>query len=126
LDLAFFGLVAGAKGAEGDLGGVEELGGFGGGEDLEDDAVGDTGDEGVDGAGGGSQERYGAAVGKVDARQGMRAEDGAFGAGGGKGAGIGVETALDGFGDCHVEFLSSDQVVSRPSRAWTGHPTTVG
>jgi hypothetical protein len=44
-------LDSGAVGADSDLGGVEELGGFDRFKNLEDDAVGDTGDEGIEGVG---------------------------------------------------------------------------
>jgi hypothetical protein len=90
------------------LGGVEELGGLGRFKDLKDDAVGDAGDEGVDGVGVGGEERHGATVGAVDARQGVRAVDGVVGAGQGAGAGVGVETALYGFDGGHCDFLWCD------------------
>ena len=100
------GLGAGAAGADHDLGGVEELAGFGEGEDFEDQTVGDAGDEGVDGVGVGGQERHGAAVGSVDPLEGFGAVVVA-GVVCGAGFVVGVDTALDGlFGCGHGVFLS--------------------
>jgi hypothetical protein len=106
--LGFGGLGAGAVGADGDLGGVEEFGRFGRCEDLEDDAVGDAGDEDVYGVGVGGEEGHGSTVGQVDAFHGEGAESLVFRARERAGAGVGVETALDGFGcswHCEVLFL---------------------
>jgi hypothetical protein len=67
------GLCSGAAGGDGDLGGVEELAGFGEGEDFVEQAVGDAGQEGVDGVGVRGEDGHGAAPGPVDAGEGLLA-----------------------------------------------------
>jgi hypothetical protein len=66
------GFAAGAEEAEGDLGGVEELGGFGEREDLVDEALGHAGKKGVKGVRG--EDGHGASPGAVDPGEGFRAE----------------------------------------------------
>ncbi len=110
LGLGVGGLVSVAEEAKGDLGGVEELGGFGEGEDLIEETVGDAGDEGVDGVRG--EDGHGAAPGAVDAGEGFRAEvvAGVF-----TGVGLveGVKTALDGgFGGRHDVSLFLGELAS--------------
>jgi hypothetical protein len=99
------GFLAGAAGADCDLGGVEEFGSFCGLEDLEDEAVGDAGDEGVDGVGAGGEEGHGVAVGVVDPPEGFGAVVVA-GVVTGTGFVVGIETALDGEFGGHGWFLS--------------------
>jgi hypothetical protein len=100
------GLLAGATRANGDLGGVEELGGFGEGDDFEHEAVSYAGDEGVDGIGVVGEEGHGATEGGVDALKGFGAVVIAciieF-----AGMAVGGDAALDGgFRGEHGWFLS--------------------
>jgi hypothetical protein len=90
------GFCAGAEGAQGDLGGVEELARFGRGEDLDDEAVGDAGDEGVDGVGVGEEIGHGVAVGEVDAVPGLIAQAGVGGVFDFAGVVVGLDATADG------------------------------
>jgi hypothetical protein len=99
-------LLAGAAGANGDLGGVEEFGGFSDGEDFEDHAVSDAGDEGIDGIGIVGEEGHGLTPGEAAPAEGL---GGVVVAGvvALAGAVVGVEAVLDsGFRSEHGWFLS--------------------
>ena len=90
------GFSAGTAGADGDLGGVEELRGLGWLEDLKDESVGDAGDEGVDGVWAGGQVGHGVAVGDADPAPAFIAEAGVFGVFTVAGLVVGFDATLDG------------------------------
>jgi hypothetical protein len=103
------GLLAGAPGADGYLGGIEKLGGFSEGEDFKDEAVGHAGDEGVDGVGVVGEDGHGVAPCCADALEGFgsvvfaRVVDLA-------GMAVGIKAALDGgFRSEHGWFLSKEK-----------------